>query len=299
MNEQNRVCPICESNKYILFLEQHIEENLLSEFSYASRKEPEFMRFKLVRCKVCDAVYAPSPPTEQFLEQAYTEAAYDSDEEAQCAAASYIKAMHPFLTDIDKTGTAIDVGAGNGALLPYLLDSGFEHVLGIEPSRAAIEAAKPDVLPYLMEGMFTAKTVHGQNNSLICSFMTLEHLREPGIFINDVYNLLSVGGKVILVVHNWRALLNRLLGRRSPIIDIEHLQLYSPASIKYLLGLHGFQNISIFNISNSYSLQYWCRLLPLPASIKGGLLRLLCLLKLQHIKIPLRVGNLMAVAEKK
>ena len=40
----------------------------------------------------------------------------------------------------------------------------------------------------------------------------------------------------MLVSHNYRHWLMRLLGARSPIIDIEHLQIFSPASLAVALG---------------------------------------------------------------
>ncbi len=67
------------------------------------------------------------------------------------------------------------------------------------------------------------------------------------------------------MTHDYRAPINRLLGRRSPIIDIEHMQLFCPASLDRLLGEAGFADIAIRAIRNRYPLRYWLRLRPLPA----------------------------------
>ena len=45
---------------------------------------------------------------------------------------------------------------------------------------------------------------------------------------------------MLCVVHNRRALSARLLGRRSPIYDIEHLQLFSRPSVRSLMERPGF-----------------------------------------------------------
>ncbi|NDD73137.1 MAG: class I SAM-dependent methyltransferase, partial [Actinobacteria bacterium] len=127
--------------------------------------------------------------------------------------------------------------------LPYLLNKGFSPVIGIEPSTAAIEAAPQTVRPLIREGMFTSSMLDGVTSSLICSFMILEHLKHPGNFVTDVYQLLEPGGAIAVAVHNWRAPVNRLLGRRSPIIDVEHLQLFSPKSVGELLKKAGFTKI--------------------------------------------------------
>ncbi len=88
-----RPCPVCNSIEYTLFAAERIDQNKISSFTFASRKEPEFMCLKLVTCSVCDLVYAPRPPENKFLSDAYTEASYDSDVEAKCAARTYANCL--------------------------------------------------------------------------------------------------------------------------------------------------------------------------------------------------------------
>jgi len=85
-----RSCPVCGAGPVhaTLFLEDSIDPSRLSGFSFASRKVPEFMSHRLVRCGACDLVYADNPPDAEVLANAYHEAAYDSAEEADDAAAA-------------------------------------------------------------------------------------------------------------------------------------------------------------------------------------------------------------------
>ncbi|RJG07726.1 class I SAM-dependent methyltransferase [Noviherbaspirillum cavernae] len=270
----------------------------MNDFTYASRKQPEFMCLRLVRCAQCDLVYAPSPPDTSFLTSAYADAAYDSAEEAKCAAASYAKALEPYVEHLRSRTAAVDVGAGNGALLGWLRQLGFAQVVGIEPSRAAIDAASDDVRGLLREGMFSPEMLKDVTPSLICSFMTLEHLADPGVFVKTAFELLEPGGMIAVVVHNWQGVLNRSLGLRSPIIDVEHLQLYNPKSVIALLKGAGFEAVDVCPISNSYPMRYWLRLTPLPGTMKAAMGRLLERSALADLKIPLRVGNILAVGTK-
>ena len=148
----------------------------------------------------------------------------------------------------------------------------------------------------LREGMFTPALLSDVTPSLLCSFMTLEHVRDPGEFLANAFELLEPGGMVAVVVHNWRAPLNRLLGLRSPIIDVEHLQLFSPRSVRALLERTGFASVSQRDITNSYPLRYWLRLAPMPAGAKRWIIRLLERAGgLADASVPLRVGNRLAV----
>jgi hypothetical protein len=73
---------------------------------------------------------------------------------------------------------------------------------------------------------------------------------------------------LVAVVHNRRALSARLLGAKSPVFDIEHLQLFSTASSRRLFRLAGFSDVRAVPIWNRYPLHYWIKLFPFPATTK-------------------------------
>lgn len=297
-SSDDRACPVCGATTYVNFADERIDPQKINDYTYASRKQPEFMCLRLVECTRCGLVYAPNPPDTAFLSTAYADAAYDSGQEAQCAARSYAQALAPYMNRLRDKNAAVDVGAGSGPLLPWLSDIGFRTVIGIEPSRAAINAASASVKPMLREGMFGPELLDGIKPSLICSFMTLEHIDEPGAFIKTAYDLLETGGMIAVVVHNRQGLLNRILGLRSPIIDVEHLQLFNPGSVNTLLKNAGFEDIDVKPICNHYPLRYWLRLTPLPPHLKRVAEKAFNKLSLSDIKLPMRVGNLLAVGAK-
>jgi len=297
---QNKIrpCPVCGERSYEHFADERMDQRKVSEFTYSSRKCPEFMCLRLVRCLECDLVYAPTPPNAEHLKEAYTQAAYDSSLEATAAARSYAKALRPHLASLAGRGAAVDVGAGSGPLLPWLVQSGFSPVIGIEPSQAAIDAAPQEIRPMLRLSMFSPELIADLSPSLLCSFMTLEHLGDPAEFVNSAYASLNPGGMLAVVVHNWRAPINRLLGRRSPIIDVEHLQLFSPKSLEKLFRSVGFADIRMNTIANAYPLRYWLRLTPLPVGVKNLCEKALACVKIANVHVPLRVGNILAVGVK-
>ena len=295
---QERSCPVCSQQNYLLFSNESIDSSKINDFTYASRKKPEFMCYKLLRCINCDLIYTPSPPESNFLTNAYANASYDSGEEAGFAANSYAISLDKSIKNFPTKKAAVDIGAGNGAFLPWLVDQGFSPVIGIEPSDAAIQSAPSNIRPMLYKGMFSKAMVYDLELSFISSFMTLEHVLDPLNFIKVAYEALSPGGMLAVVTHNWRAPINRILGLRSPIIDVEHLQLFSPLSIKTLFESSGFENILIKNITNIYPLKYWIRLSPFPPFINNLIFDFSNFSKIINIKIPLKVGNILTLANK-
>lgn len=292
-NQEERPCPACKGTRRKPFLDERIDKTSLTQMAFASRKMPEFMNLRLVRCACCGLIYAPSIPASSALVAQYERAGFDSAEEAGWAAATYASELTNVLAIGE--GGALEIGAGNGSFLGYLLRAGFSPVLGIEPSPAAIEAAAPDVRSLLIEGTLEDLTLR-ERFALICCFMTLEHLSDPEAFLIRAIQLLRPGGMVALVVHDWSAPINRLLGRRSPIIDLAHMQIFHPKSLQALLCRTGFERISIRAIRNCYPLRYWIRLLPLAPSMKRLALRAARSLRIDRSPVWLGVGNLLAVA---
>jgi len=295
---EERPCPVCGKRDCALFMESTVDDKKYSKYTYASRKEPEFMNHRYVRCLCCQTVYAPVPPTSEFLAEAYTDAGYDSGEEAWCAAKTYARILKPFWKKFPLKNCAVDVGAGNGALLPAFKEAGFAEALGIEPSKHAINAAPVEIQPFLINGMFSRDMLAGKKVSFICSFQTLEHLRDPFDFMQTAYDLLEPGGAVAIIVHNYRSVVNRLLGRRSPIIDVEHLQIFCPAAIEALFARCGFKTHRIKAFCNAYPVKYWLRLSSLPAGMKSALNKALLKTGAGSINIPVNVGNILAIGIK-
>jgi SAM-dependent methyltransferase len=288
-----RPCPVCQSSaeSASLFQEENIDESRLSGFSYASRKEPEYMCHRLVRCKTCDLVYASNPPEQDELAHAYHVAEYDSSEEANDAAQAYIKAMQPILSKLKHKNKVLEIGSGTGVLLELLKDQGFTELVGVEPSSAAIAAAPAHRRDWLREGIFEENVFEPASFDLICCFMTMEHVRDPMATALAAWRLLRPGGAFVTVTHDYGSLVNRMMGKKSPIIDIEHMQLFSKVSICELFNRSGFSEVSATPFINRYSLGYWLRLAPLPKVIKRTLERARMRTGMDKLKIGLNVGN--------
>ena len=297
---EDRHCPVCGATPEhsTLFLEASYDPARMSEFSFASRKSPEFMSYRLLKCSDCTTVYAQAAPPAAALAAAYKAASYDSSEEARLAADTYLQALRPAIAALPQKGRALEIGAGTGVFLERLLGDGFEAVVGVEPSSAAIAAASAAIRPHLREAVFHEADFESQSFDLVACFMTLEHVPDPRPLAQASLRLLRPGGVLALVTHDYAAPLNRMLGRRSPIIDIEHLQLFCPASLKRLLADAGFAAPRTAPIVNRYPLRYWARLTPAPGSLKPAALGMLEKLRLGGLRISMGVGNIIATGSK-
>ncbi len=293
-----RPCPVCgmAADAGRVRHGERLDPARLDRFAFASRKLPELMHWRLVECSVCDLLFASPAPAGQALAAAYRDAGYDSREEAHYAASTYGALLREVVPRLPAEGGALDIGAGDGAFLGVLRERGFDDLVGLEPSLAALAAADPEVRPLIRKDALRAEDFEARRFRLVSCLQTVEHLRDPLVAFRDAHEVLREGGALFVVCHDRRAFTNRLLGRRSPIYDIEHLQLFSPRSLRALLGRAGFQDVELRRFRNRYPLRYWLRLAPLGRRPKRGLIAALDRAGAGAVALTLPVGNLAAVA---
>jgi SAM-dependent methyltransferase len=244
-------------------------------------------------------LYASPALAQEFLAAAYRDASYDSNEEAEYAAFTYAEQLDSILQEIGDREVALEIGAGNGAFLRHLRKAGFRQVIGVEPSRNAVAMADDLIRPSIRLGMFRAGDFAPGTISLLSCFQTIEHVENPRGLCSDAYQLLRDDGAVFLIGHDYASWVTRLLGERSPIFDIEHLQLFSKNSLRYLLTACGFEDVRVGAIRNRYPVAYWMKLAPLPLIVKRALVSLSRKLLIGRLPLTVGVGNIYAIGFKR
>ena len=237
----------------------------------------------------------PDPPVES-LDDAYHDAAYDSTLEASYAAATYRTLLDRIV--LRDLRSAVDIGAGDGAFLEQLLHAGFDRVVGFEPSAAPRSVAPQDVRAYIRPEPFTPHLLPEDTFTLVSCLQTIEHVPDPLGLCREAARILAPDGAMMIVCHDRRAISARLPNRASPIFDIEHLQLFSPKSIRTLLTRAGFDRITVARFRNRYPVGYWLRLAPMPSHVSRPLERLLVRMRVSQVPLSVNAGNLVAVGHK-
>ncbi|WP_435019888.1 class I SAM-dependent methyltransferase [Tundrisphaera sp. TA3] len=294
-----RACPLCgRDDAGRLFAEANVDPERLDRFAFASRKLPEYMHWRLTECRRCDLLYADPAPGPDALADLYRDAAFDSGDQARLASRSYARFLPEIARALPDQVGAADIGTGDGAFLHELIAAGFTEVRGVEPSAAPIEQADPSIRPLILKEVFRPDTFPPGSLSLVSCFQTIEHLSDVLEFCRAAFVALKPGGILFLIGHNRRAFSAKVLGRKSPIFDVEHLQLFSPASLRRLLNEAGFETVRVRPTFNAYPLNYWARLFPFPARIKPMVIDGLASSRAGGWVVPLPAGNLAAIAQK-
>jgi SAM-dependent methyltransferase len=299
MELEARACPICgRSDRLTLYRDANLDVDRLTDAAFSSRKLPEYMHARLDKCGRCDLVFANPAPSAASLLALYRDASFEASTESQFAARTYVRYLQK--TAALQPVPTIDIGAGDGAFLAELHRHGFTDLIGFEPSEAPVALADPSVRGCLRLEFFEAAKFGDAEAGLMTCFQTIEHVANPLGLVRDMHRILQPGGVAFLIAHNVDALSAKILGEKSPIFDIEHLQLLNPDSGRKLMREAGFSNVRVFPIYNAYPLAYWAKLFPLPAAIKKHVLALLNgpLKMVGTQTVPLPAGNLAIIATK-
>jgi SAM-dependent methyltransferase len=296
---ESRSCPLCSSEKERrVVVESNIDAAMLTESAFASRKYPEYMHPRMVECAGCGLLYANPVLSHRTVFEAYQKATFDSGHESAFASQTYAKLVEAQLKSLGRCDSALDIGAGDGSFVEQVISLGFRRVIGVEPSAAPIAVSKSEIRGSIRHDVFRSRDFVGDQFDLVTCFQIMEHLREPQQLVLDVFSLLRPGGLLVTVAHNINALSAMILGTRSPIFDIEHLQLFSKETLAALLWKSGFIGVCVLPIWNRYPVHYWLKLAPLPRGVKkvlvekskGGLVG--------NIACSMPAGNIAAIAWK-
>jgi 2-polyprenyl-3-methyl-5-hydroxy-6-metoxy-1,4-benzoquinol methylase len=284
-------CPACLSIGTLKYAEK-IENALFNELTFASRKRPELMHYDLFECEKCKTLFTNRNVNLKELLNNYENAEYDSNIEAKFAAKTYVKYLTKALPSFK--GSVLDIGAGDGAFLSEARKVFATSNLGIEPSIKAIE--KKDDSQVKIANLAIEDFKPNEKYDMVTCFQTIEHLNDPRQFISNMKNFLKPGGFMVISCHNRLSLVNRLLGEKSPIFDVEHLQVFTSQGIELLFQSLNLEIVYSKKYRNEYPLSYWLKIAPIGEKIKNFVESRKKLFK-KHISI--NVGNHLIVGKVK
>ena len=262
--------------------------------TFSARRLPDRVHYRMVACDACGLVRSDPVMDPSRLTDLYEESTFDYGDELPSLERTYGEALGRIearLNGLPKDGI-VDIGCGNGFVLDQALARGWTGVHGVEPSSDAIANASDAVRPTIIQDMMGPGLFEPGSLSAVTLFQVLDHIPDPLPLLEECRKALRPGGVILAWNHNVQAVSARLLGDRSPIVDVEHTYLYSPATMDKLFAKAGFDSIDVQSVRNRYSVSYFTHLLPIPVKVKKPLLGKLKGSKLGARELQLPLGNL-------
>lgn len=252
--------------------------------------------FTYDRCGECSLLYAPRFFDEAQLSDLYSDMAPNMDVvSTEAIEATQRVYLEEAMAGLGVSGGYVEIGPDVGYLVRDAAKSGkFDHFYLFEPNRTvhgALEAAAGDTPHTISADMTDLSIIPDRSIALAVMVHVLDHLLDPRAMLEQIRAKLKRGGRLVIVTHNERSALRRIMGTRWPPFCLQHPEIYNPDSISRLLRGAGFQSVDVRRSKNYFPIGFMMRQaahavgikldrIPLPATVVG-----------------LRLGNIMTFAE--
>ena len=194
-----------------------------------------------MRCGHCTMVYANPVPKTFVTGQFYQDRTQDFYLSATKLTADYdpvrFQREWRLFRSWVSPGRVLDVGCSTGGFLRGLIPLGFE-VLGQDVSTGALQQAER-VGIRVTHTPFLELSGYGDSFDAVTFWAVLEHVMEPHAFLAHAHRLLRPGGMCMVLVPNLHSLAIRLLGARYRYVMPEHINFFSPRSLRTMVESTG------------------------------------------------------------
>lgn len=295
----NIKCAICGNNNNTKILyKQNFNSNVFNSKIFSARRTPDKTHYRFLKCNKCDLIFSNPIIEEEKINNLYFKSDFNYNKEAEYLKKTYFNYFKKYLLKPNsKNIKVLEIGCGNGFFLEELIDNGINKVYGLEPGMSSVKKARKDIVNNIKIDVLKKDNFPKESFDVICCFHTLDHIVDINMFLKEVRNLLKKNGKIFFVVHNTDGLSVKLFGQKSPIFDIEHIYLFNPKSLENIFKKNGFNNLKVFNVKNTYPLNYWIKLFPMPNLLKSFTLKAFDITKIGLLPLTLSAGNIGIVGE--
>lgn len=296
----HRGCPICQKKTEIsLEVNSKIKAEELSYeklVPYWNGFFKEKIFFSYARCKECDLLFAPVFYHLDQLEALYSQMPPNMDVVPMPA---LLNTQRGYFKELKRNSTLengyIEIGPDVGIFTVNCVAEGsFDKYWLCEPNKAVANALGKVVDGnefVIIEDMFGFTAIPDRSAGAAVMIQVLDHLLDPVATLTELKKKLLPGGKLLLVTHNEKSLLRKIVGWRWPAFCLQHPQIYNPQSITRLLEASGFDVHSIQRSTNYFEFSFLLKHLFWALGFKINSIP-----KALNFIIGLKLGNIITIA---
>jgi 2-polyprenyl-3-methyl-5-hydroxy-6-metoxy-1,4-benzoquinol methylase len=200
-------------------------------------------KLQLVQCRHCSMVYANPVAQELATGSFYDRAGVPfylspAKVESDYSPVRFERELKLFRSHCQK-GDVLDVGCSTGAFL-YQLKTRFPSdytVTGTDVSGAPLDYAESRGVP-VIRGDFLTHDFGAHKFDVVTFWAVMEHLTEPGRFLEKAASILKPAGLCFILVPNMQSLAVRLLGAKYRYIFAPHVNYFSKHTLRKFVEPH-------------------------------------------------------------
>jgi hypothetical protein len=251
--------------------------------------------FTYIECGKCSLLYCPTYFNQKQLDELYASMpdnlAGESEEVVGKTQRNYINYL-PKMTESTKL---LEIGSDIGLVTSeFVRKFKTSKVIVIEPNKDVHERFKKNIGEFSTEFeiYFDLRHVNKMENSdVVIGIHVFDHIINPIGYFKEIIELMSNKSCLLVIVHNEKSILRKLLRSKWPPFCPQHPHLFSPTTISNILQDLGLEEIKVYKTTNWFSLRHVIRLMGTILGIK------LDFRFLDKANLPLKLGNMAVVAK--
>jgi SAM-dependent methyltransferase len=288
-------CAVCESKDHRVKYPEHIN---YGNIDFSPRRTSSRNHCRIVQCKNCGLVYANPIFNDHYILQLYRNSSFINEKQVELMAEDYLDQLKVAAPFIDKKCNLLEIGCGNGCFLKKAKEFGFKNVFGVEPCKDSVEQADQEIKGNIINDVFKGGLYKDNFFDLACIIHVLDHAIEPNDVLENVYRTTKESGHVLVICHNIKFMLGRILGESSPMYDIEHIYLFDKTTVRKMLEKNGFKVIYVKDMISRYTIRHVVKMFPFPDFIRTVLLKAVNFFKMGDKTVRIYGGSMVAFAQK-
>lgn len=256
-------------------------------------KEKSFFTYK--RCTTCGLLYNEEYFDSDQLSQLYGAMPENmSDVPASALSRTQRGYFREFERHAKLSGDLLEIGPDNGLFVEHCVrDGGFSQYWMFEPNidvHGALRERLAGTTHRIVSSMFDLSDVPDGSISAAVMIHVLDHLTTPVTFLEAVREKMTSTGTLLIVTHDERSFLARLMGHRWPAYCLQHPHLFNRSSIREMLKRAGFTVAGTYPSTNHFPVTYLMQhvAFALGMNVKVPML--------ESLQIGLKLGNMITIA---
>lgn len=200
----------------------------------------------LFRCKNCHLVSAKEIPNKEEIDKLYQQEYFfgmeysDYKADRRALESNFRKRIRRIKRYINKKSSVVEIGSAYGYFLNLIKDNVGTHI-GFEVSEEGVEYSKENLRVNAVNQDFT-KYKFNNSIDLIIMWDVIEHLSEPGLYLQKASNVLKKGGRIALTTGDVDTFIPKIRKSKWRMIHPPtHLYYFSSETITKILNKYGFE----------------------------------------------------------
>ncbi len=230
-------CPLCGKDTLEFFLKTE---------DFLKTHEP----FELCRCTECGFVFTQDVPPEEEAGGYYESEDYISHSDTRKGMINrmyhwvrryMLRRKRKLVSRLTKGKKLLDIGCGTGYFPAYMQQKNYE-ASGVEVSRAAREYGIQKFGLKIVPPEQFLKEDTGEEYDIVTLWHVLEHLYDPGKYLERIREVLKDEGVLVVALPNHHSFDARFYKKYWAGYDVpRHLWHFTPGTLAHLAGLHYFR----------------------------------------------------------